>query len=989
MRMSGERRQFVEDMPSPSSFRAAFGPFVLHAGERLLTRDGVPVEIGGRSLDLLTALVERAGAVVGKRDLLRRVWPDVVVEDGSLRFQMAALRRTLGEGVDGARYISTQVGVGYAFVAKISPRTEREVTVHPRTGTITYRQSAPPLPCRSRRLLGRDDDVPFLIASLGEHKLCAIVGAAGVGKTTLAVEVGHRVLGKFAGRVHFVDLGALDRAELVASAIADALGIPVQAEDPLLVVLGHLRDQRLLLVLDNCEHLIDAVSDTAERIGEAAPGVRILATSREPLRIVGEQVHWLGALAYPGDRADALEAEELAAFPAVELFVERAMAANSGFRVDREAVRGIADLCARLDGMALPIELTAVRAAVHGLEATARMLGARFSLGWTGRRTAVARQQTLQATLDWSYDLLSETEQRTFERLSVFLGPFSLEAALAVGAGDDLDAAAVAMALDALIAKSLVAADRGSGPNAYRLLEMTRAHAQEKLRGRGSVEAAAAARRHAAFYLALLEDIRAQDGSYSRGRIRIVGQIGNIRSALATCFDNGEDPEQALRLSAVSAPIFLEMSLLAESRDWCARALALLEEESGGTPEEYELQATLGLTLMFTRGNSDAVEAALRRALEIAVSLGDARRQLRLLGRLHIFHERIGDYAAAHEWAEMALAVAATLDDPEASAVAASLSGISHHLGGDQKLARERLERAVRLSLPSERWRTIHYGFDHRNRSIIALARTFWLLGHADRARRLAEEAVREAERLDHPTTHCIALIWALPIHIATGDLARAAATLDSFEAAARRNAFAPYVAAVGGLRGNQALRKGDWRAALDGVGESLTQLQALRYDLLTTSFSSTLTLALMQGGRRAEALELIDATIARCAANGEHIYTPNLLRIKAAILVKKEGGRPECGQAECGQALALLEEALAWSRRQGALAWELWIMLDLAPLLAAQGRGDEALERLAAVRAAFTEGFDTGDLRRADALLETLREERAFSVESASRNQM
>lgn len=967
-RAHGKAAFVVPSSTRPRVSRIAFGRFCLSPRERLLTCDGIPMPIGGRSIDLLSALVAEPGRVVTKRELLQRVWPDVVVEEGSLRFHMAALRKILGDGIDGARFISTKVGVGYAFVMPVHEQEDEAELLRPaapvRSSAATP-SSVGNLPMRLTRLVGREADIELLIDRLAETRLYSIVGAAGVGKTALAVEIGHIALPDFAGKARFVDFGALEDPALVASAIANALRLPVQADDPMTVILGHLRSERILLILDNCEHVIGEVASVVERIGEAAPDVRILATSREPLRVLDEHVHWLGPLAYPAESAD-MSLDDLVRFPAVALFIERAVAAHSGLAMDLPAVREVAEICRRLDGMALPIELIAVRVATHGLEATSRLIGERFSLAWTGRRTAVRRHQTLQATLDWSYDLLSDAERRTLEKLSVFLGAFSMDAALHVVIDETIDAGAAATALDGLTAKSLVALDRGTSHNPYRLLEMTRAYAREKLDARDKGLAVAIAGRHAAYYQKLLEDVLAPDGSLSKSTARIDGQIGNIRSALGACFDPGGDRSLGARLAAVSAPIFFNMSLLGECRFWCASAVAALDESLVGTGIELELQAALGLTLMFTRGNSEVVETALRRALDIAVALGDAWKQLNLLGRLHIFHERIGDYATAHQWARMALAVAEGIGDPEAIAVASSFCGISLHLAGDQLQARDHLERSIRLGLPSERWRTIHYGFDHRNRSLIALARTFWLLGYADRARSLAEEAVEIAARLDHPTTHCIALIWALPIYVATGDFAKAAQTLDTLAAVSEINGFGPYIAAVGGLRGNQAVRLGRAEEALAGLEESLARLRAARYELLTVSLSISLSLALLMVGRLSEACQLLNELIDRCNANDERIYMPDLLRLKARVLARS-------GTAQPDEIEALLEEALSCSRRQGALAWELRAAMDLARLQADRNRPADAIAVLEPVRRRFEEGFDTVDLRQADLLLQEL----------------
>ncbi|WP_281686906.1 winged helix-turn-helix domain-containing protein [Pseudomonas citronellolis] len=929
-----------------------FGPFRVTPGKRLLSRDGEPVEIGGRALDLLIALLEKPGQVLSKRELIKRVWPDVVVEEGSLRFHMNSLRRALGDGEQGARYIATQVGVGYAFVAPVSRRPALDVA--PSAAPVApLGESVGGLPPRAR-LFGREADVALVLERLAQPRLFTIVGTGGVGKTSLAVEVGHRAAGERLEPVRFVDLAQVEDAVLVPSALAASLGIPVQVEDPLFVLLAHLRGQRLLLIIDNCEHLVDAVSAVAERIGEAAPGVALLATSREPLRVRGEQVHWLGPLGFPAD-SEGLSLEQLLAFPAVRLFVERAKAGNASLALEEGDAQLVADMCRRLDGMALPIELAAMRAASHGVKATHALLGERFSLGWAGWRTAQPRHQTLRAMLDWSYDLLSAPQRLVFDRLAVFVGPFSLQAASQIVADARIDELEAAATLDELAAKGLVTVDRSETTVTYRLLEMTRAYVRDKLPAHGAAEMHSLGFRHALFYLKLLEGLGSSPEDIFDGCARLASQLGNIRSALEWSFGPQGDPGLALPLAAASAPLFLHFSLQVECRTWCARATELLELGYHGTPTEMELQAALGLVLMFTRGNSGAAETALLRALDIAVALDDRWAQLRLLGRLQIFYERIGDFASSLAWAERALAIGDSLGEPEAIAVAASLAGISHHLLGDQRLARQELERSLRNSLPSERSRTLHYGFDHHNRTGLALARTLWLLGFPDQARRLATQVEAEAAELKHPATYCIALVWTLCIHIWNGDLAQAEASLQAFSQIAHANAFAPYVAASLGLRGAIAIRREQPGDAVPLLEESLSRLQGMRYELLTTSFEISLAEGLILDGQYARALAVIQRSVQHCRRSGDAFALPELLRLQAQVLKALGEGAAAVD--------AVLDESLALARQQGARAWELRAGMDRAKLHLEQGRNAEAAQLIDAC--ALSEGFDSLDMRQ------------------------
>lgn len=370
----------------------AFGPFRLLPKARLLEKDGNPVHIGGRALDILIFLAERAGEVVGKRELVSRVWADVNVDEGSLRFHVSALRKVLGDSASGARYVVNVPGRGYCFTAPIV-RTETEPAATP--------AGSPPLPAQIARMIGRTETIEKIAAELARHRLVTVVGPGGIGKTTVALAVGHRQLGAFAGMVRFVDFGSLRDKRLVPSALASALGLSVSSDNPLPSMLAFLREKRMLLIFDSCEHLLESLAMLAESIIREAPEVSILATSRESLRAEGEQVHRLFPLDCPPERA-TITAPDVLAYPAAQLFVERIAASLGGFELGDAEAPVVAEICRKLDGIALAIELAAGRVNAYGIQGIATLLNSRFSLLWQGRRTAVPRHQTLSAALGWA-----------------------------------------------------------------------------------------------------------------------------------------------------------------------------------------------------------------------------------------------------------------------------------------------------------------------------------------------------------------------------------------------------------------------------------------------------------------------------------------------------------------------------------------------------------------------------------------------------------
>jgi predicted ATPase/DNA-binding winged helix-turn-helix (wHTH) protein len=773
----------------PAAGTLSFGPFILTPHERLLTRDGVALPLGARTFDALVALVSRPREVVSKWDLMAQVWPGINVEEVNLRFHIAALRKALGDGKNGARYITTLSGRGYSFVAPISQvslAADRRLT--PRMESPSVK-----LPNRLQRMVGRADTVAALSEKLLASRFVTIAGPGGVGKTAVAVTIAHELLENFSDATHFVDLGVLSDPDLVITSLLLMLGLPVQTDDPMPALLAHLHDRKMLLVLDNCEHVIAAVAPLAAEIFHAAPQVHILATSRESLRVEGEQVHKLKPLAVPPD-TPGLTGALARTYPATQLFLERATASGAHIELNDDNVAIVAGICRKLDGMALAIELAAGRVEAYGLQQTAALLNERLSLLWQGQRIAPPRQKTLQATLDWSYGLLSEFESLVLRRLAIFAGHFTIDAALEVVPDERVDRSILFDAIDSLVAKSMIAPRPIGAMMRYRLLDTTRAYLLEI-----EIDEAALAARHAIYYRRWLEQAGTKWATLPSADERAIhfSALHNVRAALEWCFGAGGDVGIGIGigigLAAAAAPIFLAMSLLIECRRWSERALLSIDRLQCGSAEEMHIQAALGLALMFTLGSSEAARAALSRSLEIAEERGDDQNQLQLLGRMHIFHERMGQFDAALRYARRSSVVATRLRDPAALVLAHSLLGVSLHLAGDHRGALKMLE--VAWEGPgTERISTV-YGFDHRNRAGITLARELWLQGQPDNALQLARQTVAEAAQMDHPITLCIALIWAVSLFLWTGNLEAAEESIDQFIAHAQSRSLGPYLA--------------------------------------------------------------------------------------------------------------------------------------------------------------------------------------------------
>ncbi len=464
----------------------SFGPFQLDPHARELRVGGVPLHLGSRAFDLLLVLVRARGELVTKDEVLRRVWAGLVVEENNLQVQVSALRKALGADRD---LIRTVAGRGYRFTGEIrTPAAFVDARSGP--GVVPTEPPARPptnLSAPVSELIGRDIDLEQAAGLLAANRLVTLIGAGGIGKTRLGREIARHRLPAFDGGVWLAELAPLSDPGLVPATVAAALGLEVAAPS-VAAVAAALDAQPRLVVLDNCEHVIAAAARMAEALLGASASLRVLATSREPLRAEGECVYRVPPLELPAELVD--DAADLLRAGAVRLFVVRARAADPGFAPDARTMKVIAAVCRRLGGTPLAIELAAARAAALGVDEIAARLDDRFTLLTSGRRTALPRHRTLLATLDWSYDLLPERERAVLRRLAVFPGAFSLSAASAVGVGDGIDAPEVVACVANLVTKSLIAAEPGDALAPYRLVETTRAYALEKLAANGELDEA-------------------------------------------------------------------------------------------------------------------------------------------------------------------------------------------------------------------------------------------------------------------------------------------------------------------------------------------------------------------------------------------------------------------------------------------------------------------------------------------------------------------
>ncbi|WP_077044827.1 winged helix-turn-helix domain-containing protein [Pseudomonas sp. KK4] len=935
-----------------------FCQFQLFPSQRLLLRNGEHVELGSRALDVLIALVAHAGEVITTRDLVQMVWKGVVVDESCIRVHISALRKALSCPETDTSYVVNIPGRGYSFVAPV-------ILAPLDVDNATTIESIPAgeLPPRLARMVGRDDTVQAISDLIRQHRFVTISGLGGMGKTTVAITVAHQFRSQFEGMVIFLDLSAITDSRMLPGTLAAAVGVQYQEAEPLQTLVGLIRDMRLLVVFDSCDHVIDAVACLAETLFGQAEHTHILVTSREPLRAEGEHIYRLGSLACPPDEAQ-LTATEAMTFSAVQLFVERVAHNQSAYTLSDKDVPVVAHICRKLDGIALAIELGAGQVPAYGIQGIAELLENRFSLFWEGRRNAMSRHQTLNAMIDWSYDLLSANEAMVLRRLSVLTGKFSLEVATQVVAPQGHEMMVID-AIGRLVTKSLVLAESSNCLMCYRLPYTTRAYALEKLHDAGEFDSTT--ERHAVYLVSLLDRLNVQGEAlpdYERIQ-RYIEYLGNICATLDWTFSASGNLSLGIRLAASSAPLFLGLSMLDECRRWSGRALAAGVCRPNGLPQETVWQEAHAISTMFALGTPHSANASSGMSQVFDQNLGDTLRQLRLLGG----SSNPLTWSAEQEFQSstlQAMTLSDQITDPKGIAMMQWKLGDAHQYAIQHQSPVQDSRASWNLYSSPSAGDDFSFSYDYRVRALSSLARISWLRGYPDQAVQLGRQALHRANHLRHPATTCLALIYVSTVFLWTGDWSAARQTIDQLNSVAKLNCFEPELAVGLGLEGILLHSQGSVEAGIEQLNGCLSLLSVENHQVLATMFIRCLAEGFAATGRFDNALQIVCGAMEMIENIGETFDTPEILRIAADLYAARPD--PDFELAE-----QYLNRSLACAQRQSALAWELRTATSLTRLQLKQGRNDEAGQLLLTVFGKFSEGYDTRDMRVARVLLESL----------------
>ena len=952
MRAATDSRQ---RSPRRQELTFCFGPFRLVPRRQLLLLDGRPVKLGGRAFELLQLLVQRRGELVSKKELMAAAWPGTFLHDSNLKVNMWSLRRSLGDTQIEPVYIATVARRGYKFIADV------QISIGEVEDDLAL---ADPLPLSNppllRGIVGREAEIVEIADLLADNRHVTLAGAGGIGKTTVAVAVAQAFAPRCRDGVCFVDLATISDPTLFGAALVTALGIRGNTDNGLAAALDYLRPRQMLLILDNCEHVLPAATIFAGKFMAGTSPCRLLATSREPVGTATEHIVRLGSLTSPKSGL-ARTVDQAVKFPAVQLFIRRA-AEWSDYQCVDDDCEAVASICHSLDGLPLAIELAAAQIGRFNPRELVALLDQKLGFRAPSADGAPPRHETLMATIDWSFRLLSQKEARLFALLSVFSDAFEVEDAVFVAEAAGLMPVDVVTGLGSLVAKSLLSAEARGASLRYRLLDSTRRYAAEWRQA--DPDCGLALRRHAQRVLALFEQSEEEWNwrEPADWTERYLGRIADLRAALSWAFGEEGDTLLGIRLTVAAITLWSETSILSEAQARLEDALALAKTVACDDLSKAKLACALGWSLFYARKMSNENEVAWLDAIAFARRAGNIEYQQRALVGFAFYLLQIGEIARAITHLEEATALADRDRDRTATSEADRALAWARAFAGELSKSRPVLDRlAATFSLAEGRSRKDAnevYRFITVRFNLPFVA---WMQGQADYAARLARDAVDAADRSGHWVSQSNALgLAALPVALETRNLD----ALESFTERLRRNLererisrWVPveryFSACLRDLRGDLGAVE-DIRAAIEELIEG-------RFLMRIGSYLAVLAGALLRQERIDEARETVARAIAHQEQQGERWCRSELLRIHASVLLHA---------GETQRAEKLLQEALVEARAIGALTYQLRIGTDLARHWMALGRRRKALQLLAPIYDEFTEGFESQDLVRASRLL-------------------
>ncbi len=825
------------------------------------------------------------------------------------------------------------------------------------------------LPLPVTHLFGRSATVARLRGFISSHRMVTLTGPGGIGKTCLALKVARGVIGDFGDGGWLVELVSLSDSGLVPSAVIDVLGLELGGRQRSAEVVARaIGRRRLLLILDNCEHVIDAAAVLAETLLHLCPHVSILTTSREILRVPGEYVYRVAPLEAPP--AEQVDSGAMLGHSAMELFISRTMALNSRFSARADDLPVIAAICRQLDGIPLAIELAAAQAASIGVAAVAASLTDRFALPSGGRPDPV--QRTMLAALDWSYQLLSEQEQRLLRHLAIFAGGFTLDAASAVAQGTTSVGFPLLDHLANLVGKSLVTFDGSLLPCRWRLLQTIRAYALQKLSDCGERQAALS--RHARYF----RDLVAPSGGGSPWRLSAnelsdrTRELDNVRAALDWCFSPSGDAEIGKDLTATCVSVWLYRALASECRERCERALQIADQNGAtNARRQVRLRTGVGAALIATTGTADQTKAILTDAIEEAERLGDLETVTVGLFRLTPMLSARGEHNEARWAAERLARVAHTSTEPDVVVAADRVTGLLLLDSGRLSEARCCFERVLQFPAPREGERRLYwYHSDHRAVTRAMLARALCLQGFAERAHAEAEASVQDLPGPNRRLSVCrVIAIGRIRVALFTGDLAVADKAIARLSDVAAYSGAPFWQVEARFLHGMLLVARREFVRGAGELREAFDGCRRAGWRGSSLEFNGALAEAVGGLGQLDEALALVDQALATAFKDdrGQTWYIPELLRIKGTILLQQSVDHSVTQAANC------FREAATMAREQNSLLWEIRTAISFARMRITQGCTEDARKILGPVYARFTEGFGTPYLCEAKALLEQI----------------